>query len=108
MLSGVQEYTDDFAIVVDEYLDSIFNRIQMPVPYQQVNGLVLTGNEMQRIAKLCNAEPIDGNYMIKAKTLTNLYQTIRLMPLEKIALKFDLTEEVAEMFYSSLAIYANF
>ncbi len=43
VLSGVQEYTDDFAIVVDEYLDSIFNRIQMPVPYQQVNGLVLTG-----------------------------------------------------------------
>ena len=61
VLSGVQEYTDDFAIVVDEYLDSIFNRIQMPVPYQQVNGLVLTGHEMQRIAKLCNAEPIDGN-----------------------------------------------
>ena len=29
------------------------------------------------------------------------------MPLEKIALKFDLTEEVAEMFYSSLAIYAK-
>ena len=107
VLSGVQEYTDDFAIVVDEYLDSIFNRIQMPVPYQQVNGLVLTGNEMQRIAKLCNAEPIDGNYVIKSKTLTNLYQTIRLMPLEKIALKFDLTEEVAEMFYSSLAIYAK-
>lgn len=70
----------------------------MPVPYQQVNGLVLTGNEMQRIAKLCNAEPIDGNYVIKSKTLTNLYQTIRLMPLEKIALKFDLTEEVARMF----------
>ncbi len=62
---------------------------------------------MQRIAKLCNAEPIDGNYVIKSKTLTNLYQTIRLMPLEKIALKFDLTEEVAEMFYSSLAIYAK-
>ena len=107
VLSGVQEYTDGVAVVVDEYLDSIFSRIQMPVPYQQVNGLVLTGNEMQRIAKLCDADPVEGNYIIKSKTLTNLYQAIRLMPLEKIALKFSLTEEVAEMFYSSLAIYAK-
>ncbi len=107
VLSGVQESTDDFAIVVDEYLDSIFSRIQMPVSYRQINGLVLTGNEMQRIARLCNADPVNGNYIIKAKTLSSLYQTIRLMPLEKIALKFRLTEEVAEMFYSSLAIYAK-
>lgn len=107
VLSGVQEYTDDFAIVVDEYLDAIFGRIQMPMPYQQISGLVLTGNEMDRIAQFCDAELIDGNYKIKAKTLTVLYQTIRLMPLEKIALKFQLSEEEAEMLYSSLAIYTK-
>ena len=57
---------------------------------------------MQRIAKLCVPNPLMEIMSLNPKTLTNLYQTIRLMPLEKIALKFDLTEEVAEnvLFFS--------
>ena len=107
ILGGVLEDTDDFAVVVEEYLDSVFTPIALPAPYSAITKLVLSGSETQRIARLCNAKTVDGSLVIKAKALLDLYRQIRLLPLEKLALKFNLSEDAAEMLYSSLAIYAK-
>lgn len=53
ILESIQEQTDDFYTVVEEYLDSIIGHISIPLNKGIVSNLILTGNEIQLIAKIC-------------------------------------------------------
>lgn len=107
MLGSIQEETDSFYSVVEEYLDSIIGRIRLPQPKNGFENLVLTGNEIELIAKICGIEPENGRYIIEAKQIKNLYTEVRSLSKEKISDRFNIEEEVAELLYSALAIYVR-
>ena len=107
ILSSIQEQTDDFYVVVQEYLDSIIGRIRLPQPEGGFENLVLTGNEIELIAQICGIEPEDGRYIIGAKQIKNLFKEIRSLSKEKISERFGIAEEAAELLYSALAIYVR-
>lgn len=107
MLGSIEEKTDDFYIVVEEYLDSIIGHISIPLNKGNVSDLILTGNEIQLIAKICRVEPENGRYIIPANLIADLYAQIRSMSQEKISVQFGISEENAELLYSALAIYTR-
>ncbi len=107
MLGSIEQETDDFYTVVEEYLDSIIGHISIPLNKGNVSALILTGNEIQLIAKLCGVEPIDGKYEIPSRMLSDLYAQVRVMSQEKISDAFSVSEENAELLYSALAIYTR-
>ena len=105
MLANIQELTEDFYTVVEEYLDSIVGHIRIPFNNGIVSNLILTGNEIQLIAKICGVELENGRYTIPATMITDLFKQIRSMSQEKISLQYGIDEETAELMYSALAIY---
>ncbi len=105
MLSSVEDETENFYTVVEEYLDIIIGHIAIPHSGNMLSSLVLTGNEIELIAKICNVTPSNGRYLIKAEHITTLFEEIRRMTPEKISGKYRLTEETAEILYSALVIY---
>ncbi len=105
MLASIQELTEDFYTVVEEYLDSIVGHIRIPFNNGIVSNLILTGNEIQLIAKICGVELENGRYTIPASMLSDLFKQIRSMSQEKISLQYGIDEETAELMYSALAIY---
>lgn len=107
MLGSIEEQTDDFYTVVEEYLESIIGHIFIPVSKGSVSNLILTGNEIQLIAKICGIEPENGRYVIPARMVSDLYAKIRSMSQEKISIQFGVSEENAELLYSALAIYTR-
>lgn len=104
MLGNIQNLTKDFYTVAEEYLDTILGHIRIPINGGLVSNLVLTGNEIQLTAKICGIEPVNGCYTINAKKLMDLFEQIRSMSKEKISLQYNISEETAELLYSSLAI----
>lgn len=105
MLGSIQNLTDDFYTVVEEYLDTLIGHISIPFNNGNVSNLILTGNEIQLIAKICSVELQDGKYSIPAKKISDLFTQIRSMSQEKISIQYGITEETAELLYSALAIY---
>jgi len=105
MLCNIQELTDDFNTVVEEYLDAMIGHIRIPFNNGIVSNLILTGNEIQLVAKICGVEPENGCYAIPAQVLHDFYMRIRSMSQEKISLQYGINEETAELLYSALAIY---
>ena len=105
MLGNIQELTEDFYTVVEEYLNSIIGHISIPLNKGTVSNLILTGNEIQLIARICGVEPVNDSYTIPAQMLTNLFKQIRSMSQEKISIQYGINEETAELLYSALAIY---
>lgn len=105
MLGNIQELTEDFSTVVQEYLDSIIGHISIPVNKGLVSNLILTGNEIELIAKICGVEPENGKYVMPSKLIRDLFGHIRSMSREKISAQYNISEESAELLYSALAIY---
>lgn len=104
MLGNIQDVADNFYTVVEEYLDTILGHIRIPIEGGKVTNLILTGNEIRLIARLCGIELRDGRYEIDAEQLLELFTRIRSMSKERIGSQYGITEETAELLYASLAI----
>ncbi len=107
LLSGIQDQTNDFYTVLDEYVDTIIGRLSLPLPGKALDGLIITGNEIERIARMCGVPLKNGRYTIKAKLIAELYETVRVMTPERISMTYELSESEAEVLYSALAIYCH-
>lgn len=68
LLSGLQDRTEEFYQVLHEYLASTLGRIQVPAYLEKLNNMVVAGNEIELIAKLCAAPLEKGRYSIDAKS----------------------------------------
>ena len=106
ILGNIQKITDDFYTVVEEYLYSIISHIRIPFT-KEISNLILTGNEIQLIARICDINLTNGLYVIPLNTLNRLYVKLRSMSNEKISLQYGITEDSAELLYSALAIYIS-
>jgi exopolyphosphatase/guanosine-5'-triphosphate,3'-diphosphate pyrophosphatase len=106
MLGSIEEQTENFDMVLEEYLQAALNFR----PFENgndINNIVLTGNEVEMIASLCAVEPKNGLFKIPVKRLMRLYRGISKMTSGKIALHYHLPEREAELLYSALAIYVR-
>lgn len=104
MLGNIQNTTDDFSTVIEEYLDSILWHIHVPLENGKASNLILTGSGVRLIAKICGIELTDGRYELDSFRIKDLFEQIRKMPQDRISRKYSLSEETAELLYSSLAI----
>lgn len=107
MLSGIQNETNEFCTVLDEYLDGVIGRINVSYSSTPIENLIITGNEMELIAKICGVPLKNGTYLIEAHLLKQLYASINSISVNKIHEKYGLSESQAEILYTSLAIYSH-
>lgn len=104
ILGNIQTMTEDFYTVVEEYLDSILGHISIPLEGGRAASLILTGNGVRMIAKSCGVGLSENRYDLDGQRIKELFGQIQEMSPEKIGQKFGLSEEEAELLYSSLAI----
>ena len=83
-LHHLNRESEDLYYIVEEYLDTIFNRIA--ISKFQVRNLVLTGSQLELVAKLCEAKKAGFPYQISVKKLSALYQSIRNTTTENLSL----------------------
>jgi exopolyphosphatase / guanosine-5'-triphosphate,3'-diphosphate pyrophosphatase len=104
MLDNMQNMTENFDTVIDEYLNSILCHINIPLESGKANHLILTGNGVRLIGKVCAFDVTDGKHELDALRLHNCFEKIRKMPQNQISKKYNFPEETSELLYSSLAI----
>lgn len=103
VLEGIHNARDDFHLMMEEYLDTLLNRVFLPeVP---VSNLVLTGLEIDLAARLCGSKCYEYGYLFSAKHLRELYTSIKTLNPENIGTRYGVTEQQAAVLYTSLAIY---
>lgn len=107
LLEPVQEQTTDFSLVVEEYLDRIIGRIKFPINKSEIENLIVAGNEISIIAKLCKAKIEGSIYNIKPESINDLYREIKNMNAQSISDKYDLSISNAQIIFTSLAIYSK-
>ncbi len=105
MLSSIETETEEFPAVIEEYLDLIIGHIALPHSDSRITNLILTGNEVELIARLCGVQLQDGRYIIPSDKVEDLFLKMRALTPEKIGERFNISEDTAEILYSALVIY---
>ena len=102
VLRGLRTRAEDFHIILEEYMDTILNRVDIAA--FQVQNLVLTGSQIGLVTKLCGAlaTPVPA---IPTAKLSALFQSVRSLTAESIANRFAIPEEKAAVLYTALFIY---
>ena len=105
LLGEIQSQTRDYHTVLEEYLDRIIGRVNFPEGRFKNDNLVITGNEIKIIAKICGASPGSLGYDIDTQLIVDFYDEIRDLTTEKIMDKYSLNQHEAQLFLTSLLIY---
>ncbi len=103
ILWGMRRVSEDFHVVVEEYLDTILNRIS--IEEFPIANLIFTGSQIDLISRLCGAKVIDDVSQFGTQNLSELYLSLRSLTPESIAMRYGVTEGQASLLYTSLSIY---
>ena len=101
MLGSVQETTDDFGTVAEEYLEATLGCADLE--RFMIRNVILTGGDMEMIARLC-AQGEKGGGAIPVEKLAALHAAVRPLRPDRIAQRFGISETAAETMYAALAI----
>lgn len=104
IFEGMQEYSNQFYILVEEYLNSFIRLIEQDFP-PVIKNFITSGHEISMIADLTNAK-VDGVFLyIDTAKLNALFEEIKYKTVDKIAEDYNLTFEKAEVLLPVLCIY---
>ena len=107
ILEPVQEYSLDFSLAVEEYIDIMIGRLKFPINNSQIENLIVSGSEVNLIAKLCQAKKSSNIYEISSKSVSGLYDKIKNLSAQAISEKYDISIKSAQILFTSLAIYCK-
>ncbi len=100
ILSSLKVHAGDYHFIVEEYLNSVFSSIDL----NDCDQLILTGTEMTKIADLCDSDENDGFHIVNGDRLNSLYNSIKFLTGENISIKYNLSEDAANMLSTDLSI----
>ena len=104
MFEDMQDYSKEFHVVVEEYLDSFTDYLQMYLP-QNIKCFIASGSEISLIANLCGEMNIGGFLVIKRDKFNAIYEKIKFMNVNALISEYKLTLETAEIILPSMCIY---
>ncbi len=102
-LSTLNQESNAFYPVIEEYLDIVFNRVD--ISSSEIHSIVLTGSDLALVASVCDAEYNGDIYTIPAKKLRAAYNEVRSMSYSAVARRYNISEDRAEILYTALSIY---
>nr|WP_300851051.1 hypothetical protein [uncultured Acetatifactor sp.] len=103
VMGSLRRGAEDFHYILEEYMDTVLGR--MNLSGFPIRSLVLTGTQIKLIAKLCGGKQVGPVFHIDVQKLKGLYDSVRAMTAEGIALRYGITEDRAALLYTALFIY---
>lgn len=103
VMGELRRNADDFHYILEEYMDTMLGR--MNLSGFPIRSLVLTGTRINLIAKLCGGRQVGPVFHIDVQKLQGLYDSVRALTAESIALRYGITEAQAALLYTALFIY---
>ncbi len=103
ILGRMRRRDEEFHCILEEYMDALLNRIDLSG--FRIQNLVLTGSQIDTIARLCGATKQGQAYHIQSPKLQEIYDSVRSQTTESIALRYGITENQASLLYTALFIY---
>jgi exopolyphosphatase/guanosine-5'-triphosphate,3'-diphosphate pyrophosphatase len=105
LLGKIQEKTDKFYLVLEEYLRSFTYMLQKSFPIMNISHFVVCGKEIEMIANLCEVEKEKESWYIPKDKFQNFYDQIKDKTPIQLLNMYNLSPEKSEILLPAMAIY---
>lgn len=105
LLGEIQEQTEKFYIVVEEYISNLTRILKTILPAGEIGYFIASGREIEMIANLCEAHSQEGFLTIPKARFQELYQMIKHKTPHQLMQLYKLPEDKAEVLLPSMSIY---
>ena len=106
MFGDIAEYSGEFYVVLEEYLNSFTDILEDELP-RQIKNFIVSGNEIAMVAELAQAEKDSVFYTITKERFTALYDDLKNKTTDRISSEYRLPMEKAEVLLPAMCIYSN-
>ncbi|MCL2352190.1 MAG: HD domain-containing protein [Firmicutes bacterium] len=106
MFEDIQEYSGEFYVVLEEYLNSFTDILEGELP-RHIKNFIVSGNEIAMVAELAQAEKNGVFYAITKEKFTALYGDLKNKTTDRISAEYRLPMEKAEVLLPAMCIYSN-
>lgn len=105
LLSSLEDRTQDFPRLLDEYVASHLDILNFVKDRYQLKHVIALGSEMRVISKLCNnTEDIEGLRQITQRDFQRLYDIITRTPTPLLAKEYGLPIDMAATLLPSMVV----
>ena len=105
ILDQIQTHDERSSNVVEEYLSTFTDILKNKLPDKKTEYFIASGQEMDLIAKLCQAVPRGPFLIIERGRFDRLYEEIKNYSDEQLAESYGITVDDAEMLLPAMSIY---
>lgn len=105
IFGNIQEETDKFYIVVEEYLKGFTYTLKNMLQPKNLQHFIAAGSEIETIADMCHSERDENFIYIQKKDFDEMYEKIKDKTPEQLMSIYDISEEKAEVLLPSMAIF---
>jgi len=106
MFGNIQEYSNEFYIVLEEYLHSFTDTLETVIP-ENTKHFVVSGTEIALTSELIGASKKGIFTMLPKDKFLAFYDEIKFKTTERAAADFHITAEKAEVLFPSMCIFHN-
>lgn len=105
LLGDMRDKVDKYYAVVDEYLSVEVGRIINDERFKDIDVMLMIGSQSGQIWRIGESIFKKDKEMNEGKQLIEICKMVRSLPIERIAERYNLTDEQAKIIYSALMIY---
>lgn len=105
ILGQVQDQTTDFGTVLEEYLNRVLGRVNLPINKEKIDSLIIAGSQINLVEKFCSSSFKNNETIIESEKLYEFYDSIKSMTGELISEKYGISLQEAELFFTTMTIY---
>ena len=106
LFGDIQEYSAEFYIVLEEYLQSFTDMLETVIPVD-TKHLIVSGNEITVVSELIGAAKKGIFSIIPKDKFLEFYNDAKLKTTERAATDYHITQEKAEVLFPAMCIFHN-
>ncbi|MCG8485692.1 MAG: hypothetical protein MJA31_20470, partial [Clostridia bacterium] len=105
ILSDIQDHTNNFHIVLKEYLNSFIDILNQLIPTKSIQTFIATGRLFKVVARMCNIQEKNNTFIIHSDDLKQLFNKIKDLSPKQLQDEYHLSNYQAEVILPALIIY---
>ncbi|MDR3239556.1 MAG: HD domain-containing protein, partial [Clostridiales bacterium] len=106
LFGDIQEYSTEFYLVLEEYLNSFTDMLENAIP-SHIKNFFVSGVEISLVAELTQADKKGAFHFIPKEKFLSFYDDIKAKTADRAAADYHIPLDKAEMLLPAMCIYDN-
>jgi len=106
LFEKVHDGSLEFYLMIEEYLRTYTDELKFHLPEEEIDNIIISGNEADLVASLCKGKPQGMVYTIERRNFTEFYEEIKFKSIGIISGQYKIEQTKSETLLPAMCLYS--